>query len=120
MKGVTILNSVEIVAETAHSWNTRCTVSFCITVAGLLLLLVMLWISGKWREEVFNVLSVICSAMFVFGLVFTILFYKIENPIAYKTQYQVTTDDTVSLNEFLEKYTIISIDGKIYTVEEKN
>lgn len=120
MKGVTIFNSVEIVAETAHGWNTRCTVSFCIMVAGLLLLLCMLWISGKWREEVFTVFTVIGSAMFVFGLVFTLLFYKIENPVSYKIQYQVTADDSVSLNEFLENYNIISIDGKIYTVEEKN
>ena len=58
--------------------------------------------------------------MFVFGLVFTILFYKIENPISYKIQYQVTADDSVSLNEFLENYNIISINGKIYIVEEKN
>ena len=120
MKGITILNSMEIVAETAHSWNTRCTVSFCIMVIGLLLLLCMLWVSGKLHEEVFNMFSVIGSAMFIFGLVFTILFYKIENPVSYKIQYQVTADDSVSLNEFLEKYDIISIDGKIYTVEEKN
>lgn len=120
MKGVTILNSTEVVAETAHMWTAKCTVSFCIMVIGLLLFFIMLWISGKWHEEVFNVLSVIGGAMFVFGLVFTILFYKAENPIAYKTQYQVTVDDTVSLNEFLENYNIISIDGKIYTVEEKN
>lgn len=120
MNGVTILNSVEIVAETAHGWNTRCTISFCIMIAGLLLLLCMLWISGKWREKVFTVFSVIGSALFVLGLVFTLLFYKIENPISYKIQYQVTADDSVSLNEFLENYNIISIDGKIYTVEEKN
>lgn len=120
MNGVTILNSVEIVAETAHGWNNRCTISFCIMAGGLLLFLIMLWISGKWHEEVFNVLSVIGGAMFVFGLVFTLLFYKIENPVSYKIQYQVTADDSVSLNEFLEKYDIISIDGKIYTVEEKN
>lgn len=120
MNGVTILNSMEVVAETAHDWNTRCTVSFCIMVIGLLSLLVMIWISGKMHEEIFNVLSVICSAMFVFGLVFTLLFYKIEKPISYKTQYQVTADDSVTLNEFLENYNIISIDGKIYTVEEKN
>lgn len=120
MNGVIILNSTEVVAETAHGWNTRCTVSFCITMVGLLLLLVMLCVSSKWHEEVFNVISVIGVAMFVCGLVFTILFYRIENPIAYKTQYQVTADDSVSLNEFLENYNIISIDGKIYTVEEKN
>jgi hypothetical protein len=120
MKGVTILSSVEIVAETAHGWNNRCTISFCIMTAGLLLLLCMLWVSSKWREEVFNVFSVIGAAMFVFGLVFTLRFYKIENPISYKIQYQVIADDSVSLNEFIENYNIISIDGKIYTVEEKN
>ena len=80
----------------------------------------MLWISDKWREEVFNVFTVIGSAMFVFGLVFTILFYKIENLISSKIHYQITADDSVSLNEFLENYNIISINGKIYTVEEKN
>ena len=120
MNGVTILNSMEVVAETAYGWNTKCTISLCVMIAGLLLLLSMLWISGKWDKDVVNVIGVICSLMFVFGLVFTIVFYKTENPIAYKTQYQVTADDSVSLNEFLERYDIISIDGKIYTVEEKN
>lgn len=120
MNGVTILNSTEVVSEIAHMWSAKCTVSLCFMIAGLFLLIVMLWVSGKWREEVFNVISVIGSVMFVLGLVFTILFYKIENPIAYKIQYQVTADDSVSLNEFLERYDIISIDGKIYTVEEKN
>lgn len=120
MNGVTILNSTEVVSEIAHMWSAKCTVSLCFMIAGLAILIIMLWVSGKWREEVFNVISVIGAAMFVFGLVFTILFYKIENPIAYKIQYQVTADDSVSLNEFLERYDIISIDGKIYTVEEKN
>lgn len=121
MKGVTILNSMEVVAETAYGWNTKCTISLCVMIAGLLLLLLsMLWISDKWNEDVVNVIAVICASMFVLGLVFTLLFYKIENPISYKIQYQVTADDSVSLNEFLENYNIISIDGKIYTVEEKN
>lgn len=120
MNGVTILNSTEIVAETAHMWSAKCTVSLCFMIAGLFLLIGTLWVSGRWSEQAFNVLSIIGAAIFVFGLVFTLLFYKIENPISYKIQYQVTADDSVSLNEFLENYNIISIDGKIYTVEEKN
>jgi hypothetical protein len=35
------------------------------------------------------------------------------------TRYEVIVDDTVSMNEFYEKYKIISQEGKIYTVEEK-
>ena len=35
------------------------------------------------------------------------------------TRYEVIVDDTVSMNEFYEKYKFISQEGKIYTVEEK-
>ena len=120
MNGVTILNSTEVVAKTAHMWSAKCTVSLCIMIAGLFILIGMLWVSDKWSEQRFDVVLLIGSTLFVLGLVFTILFYKTENPIAYKIQYQVTVDDSVSLNEFLENYNIISIDDKIYTVEEKN
>lgn len=34
-------------------------------------------------------------------------------------EYQVTIDDSVSMTEFLEKYEIIEINGKIYTIREK-
>lgn len=36
------------------------------------------------------------------------------------TQYKVLVDNSVSMNEFLEKYEIINIDGKIYTIQEIN
>ena len=34
-------------------------------------------------------------------------------------EYKVTIDDSVSMNEFLDKYEIINQEGKIYTVKEK-
>lgn len=36
------------------------------------------------------------------------------------TEYKVTIDDSVSMNEFYEKYEIISQEGLIFTVKEKN
>ena len=33
--------------------------------------------------------------------------------------YQVTIDDSVSLNSFYEKYNIVKQEGKIYTIELK-
>ena len=33
--------------------------------------------------------------------------------------YEVTIDDNVSLSEFMDKYTILEVDGKIYTICEK-
>ena len=35
------------------------------------------------------------------------------------TEYKVTIDDSVSMNEFLDKYEIIDQEGKIYTVKER-
>lgn len=37
----------------------------------------------------------------------------------YEEEYKVTISDEVSMNEFLEKYEIISQEGKIYTVRER-
>lgn len=37
----------------------------------------------------------------------------------YETRYQVTIDDSVSMNEFQDKYEIIEVEGKIYTVRER-
>jgi uncharacterized protein YacL len=34
-------------------------------------------------------------------------------------EYQVTIDDSVSMNEFLDKYEILDQEGKIYTVKER-
>lgn len=34
-------------------------------------------------------------------------------------EYKVTIDDSVSMNEFLDKYEIIDQEGKIYIVKEK-
>lgn len=34
-------------------------------------------------------------------------------------EYKVTIDDTVSMNEFLDKYEILDQEGKIYTVKER-
>ena len=34
-------------------------------------------------------------------------------------EYKVTIDNSVSMNEFLDKYEILDQEGKIYTVKEK-
>ena len=35
-------------------------------------------------------------------------------------EYKVTIDDSVSFNEFNDTYKIISQDGKIFTIQERN
>ena len=43
-----------------------------------------------------------------------------STPIEYETQYKVIISDEVSMNDFLERYEIVSQEGKIYTVRENN
>lgn len=60
-------------------------------------------------------------ALMVFGML--ILFgayydYTTNNPVKVTT-YQVILDDSISYNEFVEKYEVIKQEGRIYTVYEK-
>ena len=37
-----------------------------------------------------------------------------------KYQYQVTIDNSVTMSEFYDKYEVIEVEGKIYTIREKD
>lgn len=49
-------------------------------------------------------------------LLFTLILQEIIIPTP---TYKVTVEDSVSMNEFYEKYEVLSVDGKIYTIEER-
>lgn len=64
-----------------------------------------------------KMLSVICAVLVV---VICIVFWIVQinrYNVTYK-EYTVTVDDSVSLNEFLERYEIVSVDGDEYRVKE--
>ena len=42
-----------------------------------------------------------------------------SRPVEYTTEYKVTISNEVLMNEFNEKYEIVSQDGKIYTIRER-
>ena len=58
-----------------------------------------------------TVLSTFMGGLFANGI--------LPKAAKYETQYKVTIDDSVSVNEFNEKYEIIDQEGKIYTVRER-
>lgn len=59
-----------------------------------------------------TVLSVLMGGLFADGI--------LPKPTEYETHYKVIIDDSVSVNEFNEKYEIIGQEGKIYTVRERD
>lgn len=67
----------------------------------------------KWPGHIVMALAFIGSLMMLFG------FLSNTNSIDY-IEYKATIDDSVSINEFLDKYEILDQEGKIYTIREKD
>lgn len=59
--------------------------------------------------------------LFIGGAVLTATLqrYRSNGPIIKIPQYKVTISDSVSYNEFAEKYSVLETEGKIYTVIDK-
>lgn len=110
MDGVIILNSYEYLT------NQSIIVLFmglcvCFTIASIMVLYVLLKDKPtSWKE--FVLLLIICVALAI-----TCRILVPEDK--YETRYQVTVDDSVTMNEFQNKYEIIKVEGKIYTVRER-
>lgn len=117
MEGVEVLNQVEILAHPEWTWIKIalivCFIAFIIGIAGCLISIIMtcedkisLFFMG------FTVISFFLIAVFI------ALAEKPTVPTG-KYEYQVTIDDSVSMNKFYEKYEIVEVNGKIYTIREK-
>ena len=66
----------------------------------------------KWPGYVLTLLAFIGSLMMLFGLLSN------AHSIDY-VEYKATIGDSVSMNEFLDRYEILDQEGKIYTIKEK-
>ena len=117
MTGVEILNETQVVTESAFSWTA-------------------FWIAGSIIFGIFIIIGVILSiteapdlvgwilvisAGIILGLIFGLICGMwCETPTKYETHYQVIIDDSVSMNDFLDKYEIIDTEGKILTIRERD
>lgn len=108
MDGVTILNTT----TTGRNWFAIILLAVygIIFTVFTILIIVDIVSDGRFNSAViFNIGIAIIS----FGL--SIAYYNKPS----QTTYKVTIDDSVSFNDFYERYNIIRQDGKIYTVEER-
>ena len=115
MTGVEILSSVEVASEFAFNW-IACIIGFVI-IFGFALFL-GIYTSNDMNDKGLIPFCLIIGIIggSIAGAIFGGLF---STPIAYETHYKVTIDDSVSMNEFLDKYEILDQEGKIYTVKER-
>lgn len=116
MPGVEILSSQPIY-QIDHFWW------FILLGAGLgfLVSLIAAIIDGvnfefEWIHIAFVLISTIVGGFI--GLIPAVVTGIKTDTIDY-IEYKVIVDDSVSMNEFLDKYEILDQEGKIYTVKER-
>ena len=114
MNGVTILSEMSVRGE--ELW----TVVACFSVSiGIIVLTIAhnveYWSCLGWFERIISVIITVAVVTFVilFGAMFC---YEYST---FHTEYRVTIDDSVCFNEFTERYEIISSDGDVYTVIDR-
>lgn len=111
MNGVEILSSQTIYDTILPDW-----------VSGISLIMLFFFIAlcvacVTWSEKVGTIICVILALASVALLVLSLV--PSDTDIKY-IEYKVNIDDSVSMNEFRDKYEILDQEGKIYTVKEKN
>ena len=117
MNGVEILNETQVVAESAFSWT-----AFWIAISIIFGIFIIIGIILSITEGPYLVvwIAVICVGI-ILGLIFGFICGMwCETPAKYETHYQVIIDDSVSMNDFLDKYEIIDTEGKILTIKERD
>lgn len=109
MNGVIILNSYESLTnfDSILLMSILCAWSLAAAIVALFALLK--YGCDSWKE--FAILIICVVLAIVCGCLIP------ENK--YETHYQVTVDNSVSMNEFQNKYEIIEVEGKIYTIRER-
>ena len=117
MDGVNILNEIEVITKTVFSWESFLWGALIGAVVGLILAIVFGLSEGD-RFAFFTGLSVYCTIIGLFCGLMGGFVLKPE-PIEYETHYEVSINEDVSMQEFMDKYEIIETRGSIYTVREK-
>lgn len=113
MNGVEILN--EYVVSTTPVWVI--VVSILGMIGGIVLACVAercMSDTAWWICFACAVLCIVMSFTLCILMNTTDLFKEYSH-----VEYQVTIDNSVSMNEFLDKYEILDQEGKIYTVKER-
>lgn len=115
MTGVEILATQEVAIAFEFGWDNFWIGLAMVTAIGLFVGTLAFLSSGDFINIV---VGVILGA--ILGIIVGIGVGVDNIPTEYETRYKVTISDEVIMNDFLERYEIVSQEGKIYTVRENN
>ena len=106
IEGITVLNTVAI-------YNNP----VCVLIAILLLGLAVICAITACAMKSTNFVAL--ALVFLLGWLCMMIISEFYTPNLDYYKYKVTIDDTLSMTEFNSRYEIISQEGKIYTIIEK-
>lgn len=116
MNGVEILNSETIYQTEIYWWLIPLFAGIGLLIG--LIISISEWIDFGFDAEMFIfILLLVVAGAFIGSIGMGISVH--ETDTVDHIEYKVTIDDSVSMNEFLDKYEILDQEGKIYTVKER-
>lgn len=117
MNGVNILNEFEVVTKTAFSGDSFWWGVLIGAGIGLIMAIIFGLQEADWFAFVVGFV-VFCT---IIGLLVGLLggFVLKPKPVEYETRYEVSINEDVNMQDFINKYEIIETRGYIYTVREK-
>lgn len=110
MEGVKILSQEIIYNTILPEWCA---------VLGFFCMIICVIAGVYAAAEGYDALAWICVVVTIASIIVSCLGFAESKTDISHIEYKVTIDDSVSMNEFLEKYEIIDQEGKIYTVKER-
>lgn len=107
MSGVTILNVKDAFLPAVYE-HQNIIIPILIILAVMSLVCVLIFMNHEIVAYIFSGVTIL-SVLFAF-------IFACAQPI----QYDIILDNSVNYNEFIEKYDVIEVNGKIYTVQLKD
>ena len=117
LKGITILNSYDIIIPEWHDTIFRTVVFSFVAISGIALIVYLLLDSKRIKDALTP--SVIIALFTLLGIFVSIHGFTHLPENKYQTRYEVTVSDEVNFNEFNSKYEVVEQNGLIYTIVEK-
>lgn len=108
------MDGVTILAENTYRMCDPVLAAVSIVVVAILSSF-MIFISTKTGDKFDFVMA---SIFGIFGFVLTV-YNNVDGYNTIRTEYQVTVDGSVSFQDFIDKYEVVSADGYVYTVIER-
>lgn len=120
MNGITILNTIpNYIYEfrwTPFTLFVAIVFSICVIICAIIIFDCFIQCNSKDASLFIYILMLLAST----GILFTGIIGYTETEEIESYTYQVTIDDTVSFQEFNQKYEIISQKGQIFTIKERD